>query len=321
MLIYMDYSMMNNKITHKITHKKAFAFSITMWIIASLLFATVVILRFAKDEVGLSRGLNSKLETDLMATTLLESLKFYVPTADYTSTSLKNELLSDTKYPLPSEIIVDGREYNVTKEMTLSLKDTSGLLNVTYGSSSFMAKALTSPKEEALSSRLKNSLDDWRDEDNIPKINGAEQSSYRSLDKKVKVRNNHAIQDTHELKLIYGFDKIDFKRIESNLYYGKGSTMNLLLIENSGYLANLLGTDEAFIEDTLAVRESDPKSFMQIIGKLPSYNDDYMGFWLSKQFMVTIVARKGVARTIIKATITFKQIHDRPYMTLSYVSY
>lgn len=301
--------------------KKAFAFSITMWIIASLLFATVVILRFAKDELGLSRGLNNKLQTQLMAQSVFESLKFYIPTADYSNTTLKNELLSETEYPLPLEIIVDGREYNVTKEITLSLKDTSGLLNVTYGGSSMIAKALSNRKDESLSNRLKNSLDDWRDEDNVPKINGAEQSSYRSSNKKTVVRNRADIQDIHELKLIYGFDKVDFNLIESNLYYGRGTGMNLLLIDNRRYLAGLLESDESFMQDMLELRESEPKKFMRNIGRLPAYNDDYMGFWLSKQFLVTIKVNKEGARSILKATISFKKLNDKPYMTISYVSY
>lgn len=313
----MDYSMMNNKISYK----KAFAFSITMWIVASLLFATVVVLRFAKDEVGLSRGLNNKLQTQLMATSVLEALKFYVPTADYTLTSLKNELLTNIKYPFPSEIIVDGREYNLTKEITISLKDTSGLLNVSYGSSSMIAKALSSQKNEELSHILKNSLDDWRDRDNVSKINGAEQSSYSSLDKKIIVRNNQAIQDIHELKLINGFDKIDFKLIKSNLYFGRGVTMNLLLIENRRYLANVLQVDESLIQDMLEIKENEPLRFMKMIEKLPTYNDDYMGFWLSKQFRITIKVKKGKARSIIYATINFKQVNQQPYMTLSYVIY
>jgi len=313
----MSYYMQNKKTAYK----KGFAFSITMWIIASLLFATVVILRFAKDEVGVSRGLNDKLKTQLIAQSVLESLKFYVPTADYTLNSLKNQLLTNIPYPLPSEIIADGREYNLTSKITLSLKDTSSMINVMYGSSTLISKALSSQKNDELSYVLKNSLDDWRDEDNVPKVNGAEQSSYRSLGQKVVVRNSAAIQDIHELKLINGFQEVDFNSIESNLYYGRGTGLNLMLINNKRYLATLLGSDEEFIGKMLELRETEPSKFRKTISTLPNYNDDYMGFWLSKQFYIQIKVQQGEARSLLNTTISFKQINERPYMTISSIIY
>jgi len=313
----MSYYMQNKKIASK----KGFAFSITMWIIASLLFATVVILRFAKDEVGVSRGLNDKLQTQLIAQSVLESLKFYVPTADYTLNSLKNQLLTNIPYPLPSEIVADGREYNLTSKITISLKDTSSMINVMYGSGTLISKALSSQKNDELSYLLKNSLDDWRDEDNVPKVNGAEQSTYRSLGKKVMVRNSSAIQDIHELKLIHGFKGVDFDTIASNLYYGRGAGLNLMLINNKRYLATLLGSDEQFIAKMLELREKEPSKFRKTISSLPNYNDDYMGFWLSKQFYIQIEVQQGEARTLLNTTISFKQVNKRPYISISSITH
>ena len=310
----MGHCMMNRKILHK----KAFAFSITMWIIASLLFATVVILRFAKDEVKLSSGLNDKLSTQLMAESLLESLKFYVVTGDYTATSLKNNLLSKSIYSLPSEIIVDGREYNLSKQMSISLQDTSGILNIMHTPSSIVAQVLSSEEAYDLQGILKDSLDDWRDEDNVARVNGAEQNAYQALDKKNKVRNTKAIQDIHELKLIHGFDQVDFKHIESNFYYGRGTSTNLMLVKNADYLAFILGVDKNFIEKMFELRKSEPMKFRQNIMRLPNYNDDYFSFGLSRQFKVKIKVQKGNARSILKVMISFKKLNSRPYMILSY---
>ncbi|CAA6813803.1 MAG: Unknown protein [uncultured Sulfurovum sp.] len=310
----MGYCMMNKTILHK----KAFAFSITMWIIASLLFATVVILRFAKDEVKLSSGLNDKLTTQLMAESLLESLKFYVVTGDYTSTSLKNNLLSKSIYSLPSEIIVDGREYNLSQQMSISLQDTSGMLHVMHTPSSIVAQVLSPEEGYDLQGILKDSLDDWRDEDNVARVNGAEQNAYQALDKKNKVRNTKAIQDIHELKLIHGFDQVDFKHIESNFYYGRGTSANLMLVKNADYLAFILGVDKNFIEKMFELRESEPMKFRKNIGALPNYNDDYFSFGLSKQFKVKIKVQEGNSQSILKVMISFKKLNSRPYMTLSY---
>jgi len=298
--------------------KKAFAFSITMWIIASLLFATVVILRFAKDEVHLSIGLNNKLQTQMRAESILEALKFYIPTADYTSISLKSNLLSELIYPFPSEIIADGREYNLTEEITLSLKDTSAMLNVMYTPSEIIAKALSSRKNEELSYVLKDSLEDWRDIDTMAKINGAEQNTYRTLGQKIAVRNTKAIQSIYELKLIYGYKDVDFKDIKSNLYYGQGSSINLMLISNKRYLAFLLGVDENFILKMLELRKVDPLLFIKNLDTLPKYDDESMGFGLSKQFLISIKVRKGRAMSVLNTIISFNELNDKPYITVSY---
>lgn len=315
MQMFMSYYMQSKKISHK----KAFAFSITMWIIASILFATVVILRFAKDEVKLSQGLKDKLQTQMRVLSVLESLKFYVPTADYTFTSLKNSLLSDIEYPLPSEIIVDGREYNISKNISFSLRDTSSMLHVMYGSSEMIAKSLTTHSTNDLSSMLKDSLDDWRDEDNLVRSNGKEQNSYASSDKKIIVRNTRAIQDIHELKLINGFEKIDIRTIKSNLYYGRGSSINLMLISNQRYLASLLEVDENFMLKMLELRENEPLLFRKNISGLKAFNDDYMGFWLARQFLIEIVATEGSAKSILDVTMNFKVLNERPYITVSFM--
>jgi len=310
----MGFCMMSNKSVSK----KGFAFSITLWIIASLLFATVVILRFAKDEVKLSSGLNDKLKTQLSAESILESLKFYVVTADYTSISLKNNLLTNTPYPFPREMIVDGREYNLTQQSTISLKDTSAMFHVMHTPSSIVAHVLSSEASSDLEVVLKDALEDWRDEDNVARVNGAEQNSYQALDKKITVRNNKAIQDIYELKLIYGFEQVDFEHISSNFYYGRGSSSNLMLINNTRYLAFLLGVDENFMEKMFELRQSEPNKFRQTIMHLPNYNDDYFSFGLSKQFEVRINVQEGEARTLLKVIMSFKKLNQGPYMTVSY---
>ncbi|MEA2047505.1 MAG: type II secretion system protein GspK, partial [Campylobacterota bacterium] len=231
------------------------------------------------------------------------------------STSLKNNLLLDTAYPLPSEMIVDGREYNITKNLSISLRDSSSMLNIKFATSELVAYALTSKNREDLVSILKDSLADWRDTDNFARVNGAEQSRY----KEVSVRDSRAIQDIHELKLIQGFDKIDIETIKENFYYGRGSSPNLMLIKNRRYLAHLLQTDEPFMENMLELRQNEPLKFTKNLHHLPGFNDDYMGSWLSRQFLIRIRAKKERAQTIITAIISFKQLENRPYITVSFI--
>jgi general secretion pathway protein K len=299
--------------------KKAFAFSITLWIIASLLFATVVILRFAKDEVNLSKGLNNKLQSQIIAQSILELLKFYIPTADYTSNSIKNNLLKNTNYPLPSEIIVDGREYNITKNITISLIDTSGMVNIMYASGRSIANTLSYDENSVTS--LTDTFEDWIDVDNLKRINGAEQNNYSKFKGGLKVRNSKSIQDIHELQLIKGFDKIDFDFINKNIYYGRDSSINLMLINNKRYLSFLLGLDIKSINEILELRDMEPLKFIKRVNYAPKYNDDYMGLSLSKEFIIKIKVEQDRGRTLLSTLLSFEKILNKPYMTISYSIY
>lgn len=301
----------------KVKTKKAFALSITMWIVASLMFAAVIVLRFAKDELKISKELNNKLEVQMMTQNILEVLKFYIFTADSTSISLKDTLLNGAIYNIPKEIVLDGREYNLSKGISISLRDTSGLINVFSGPSNFIASTLT--KDNILRNRLIDTLDDWRDKDDIPKINGAEQYGYDIKNKGglLKVRNSNSIQDIDELSLIKGFEKIDFKLIQDNLYYGESGMVNLALINNPSYLGVLLNLSYQESLNLLHLREDSLTEFIKRVSSYSTFNDMYMGFSPKKQFLVTIKAQKGRAKSILNVTIDFS-FFDRPYMTISY---
>ena len=298
--------------------RNGFAFSISMWIIASLLFATVVILRFAKEEMLLSQELSHKLETQITAQNILETLKFYIPTSDTTSTSLKNNLFQDTVYSLPVEIFVDGREYNLSREISISLKDTSSMINILYGGSKLIAKTLTTEENEDITYILRDALADWRDRDNAVRSNGAEQNNYSISNKNITVRDRADIQDIYELRLINGFNKINFKKVEKNIYYGRSIKINLMLIENKRYLATLLNIDESLSQKMLELRLEDPMKFKIAIQKLEFYNDDHMGFTLEKQFFISIVVRKGRAISRLNTIISFDSFNKRPYITIMY---
>ena len=299
----------------------AFALSITIWIVASIMLATAVLLRFSRDYVQLSSALNDKLETKIVAEDILENIKYYIFTADYEFDMLSNTLLSSGKYKLPEDIIVDGREYNISNNISISLKDTSGMLNILTSSSVQIAYILTKDREDNLQKVLKNSLDDWRDSDNIRKSNGAEQAYYKSLirEKAIIVRNKQDIQDVNELMLIKGFKDISIKKIKDNLFYGRANFINLTLMSQR-HLASVLNISDRYAKELIALKESNIKDFVKEIYKIENFNDDFMGFSISKQFLITIVVRQKRAKSIIRTIIDFKGMYPKAYLVVSYKS-
>jgi len=305
-----------------VNKKSAFALSITIWIVASIMLATAVLLRFSRDYVQLSSALNDKLETKIIAEDVLSHIKYYVFTADYKFDTLSNTFLSTGRYKFPEDIIVDGREYPLANGITISLKDTSGMLNVTTSPSAQIAYILTQNRENSLQQLLSDSLDDWRDSDNVRKANGAEKAYYKSLIKEKKsiiIRNKQDIQDINELMLIKGFRDVGIKKIQDNLFYGRANFINLTLM-NKRYLASVLGISDRYAKELIALKEISIDDFIKEIYKIENFNDDFMGFSMSKQLLITIIVRRKRAKSIIRTIIDFKGMYPRAYFVVSYKS-
>lgn len=301
--------------------KNAFVLSIVLWIVASILVGVTAIAMFSKDSVSLSRKLNDKLQTRLLAQSVLEALKFYIATANFDNNSLMNSNFTNFAYKLPKKIVLDGRPYLVDKNTTIQLQDTSSLVDVLTYPSDIIAFLATTPTQRALRYTISDSIADWRDTDNTTRLNGAENSTYK-FKKKVtyKARNANAIQDTQELRLINGIATLpepQWQKLKNILYYGRTGGVNLALI-NSHYLSFLLQIDDSYAKTLTDIRDKDMNKFIKIVSKSPKYNENYMGFYISKQFKIKIVVNKSGTRSILKTLIDFQPTQRQEWTTESY---
>jgi len=302
-------------------NKNAFVLSIVLWIVAAILVGVTAIAMFSKDSVSLSTKLNYKLQARLSAQSVLEALKFYIATANYDNNSLINANFTNFTYKLPKKIVLDGRSYMLDKNITIKLQDTSSLVNVLTSSCDTIAFLATTPTQRALRHTISGSIADWRDTDNMTRLNGAENPTYE-FKKKVtyKARNSDAIQDSQELRLINGIDtipQVQWQNLRKMLYYGRTGVINLALI-NSYYLSFLLQIDNSYAKTLIDIRSEDMNKFIKIVSALPKFNDGYMGFYISKQFKIEIVVNKSGARSILKTLIDFHPTKQYEWTTESY---
>ena len=301
--------------------KKAFALSIVLWIVAALLFGIATLAMLSKDTFSLTKGVNNKLKTRLIAEDVLELLKFYILTADYDSTSFMNNNLNNFSYKFPNKITTDYSWNKIGENTQIRIKDTSSMLNVFSTPPQLIASLATGDNERQFRYVLNDSLTDWIDKDNIVSLNGAESSTYE-LQKNVayKIRNSKAIQDVEELKLVQGFDLLSAEKwnlLKNKLFYGKGSVSNLMLIDKS-LLKQLLKITENEAEVLMKIRNEDYIKFMKLILLNKAYNDEFMGFYLSKQLRIEIKVSVDEATTIIDSVIDFKRLKDKLYTVIDY---
>jgi len=288
--------------------KRGFALSIVLWIVAALLLGIAFILNLSKDSLTLTKGVQEKLIARLQAQDYLEVIKYYVMTADFNNYKLINNH-SIATYKLPKEIILDGRDYNISKNVTLSMRDASSIVNLFYPNQRIIA-ALASQGDDALNYTIKDSIKDWIDADSKVSLNGAE-SSYYNKEQNVfyKPRNYPALQSSDELRLIRGINtlnKKDFDRLSSYIYVSQqGAIVNLALVSPE-YLSILLHIDKEIAEQLINYKYKNFTKFVNTIRKNHYYNDS-MGFGLSFDILIKLKIKVGASRVILETFIDFRK--------------
>lgn len=283
----------------------AFALSIVLWIVAAILLGIAFTVKLSKNQLDITKLLESKLQTRLQAESVLEILKFTILTSNFNSSTIFS--IPSTPIKLPTKIILDGRDYNIDDNITFSLLDTSSLLNVFSPLPSQIASLATNNNQKSLYFTIRDSTLDWIDTDNIERLNGAEESFYHlHTNKNFTPRNSPDIQGIEELKLIHGidqFDTQDWQHLKKYLYYGNGATLNLFLADQY-MLEKILHLNP--IDAQALFNNRNFQEFYSKIIKNPYYNEYLMGFALSLEIKLHIEVSKGSSRSIIETLIDFR---------------
>ena len=303
--------------------REGFALAIVLWIVAALLAGIAYFSFFSKENLQITKELDNKLKAKLQAQSLLEALKYYILTADFDSRSVKNDLKINS-LTLPRQIILDGREYNITKEISISLQDTSSLIDVFSPNTTLIAKMATDQNKRELFYTLRDSIRDWMDDDNVVSLNGAEEAYYK-LKKNLLYgpRNSPAIQSINELRLIKGFDEMSNRQWESlsrYLHYGGDSYINLALLDDK-YLGKLLDLNFLEAHTLKTLRDKDLEKFKYMIRKLKNYNDEVMTFFPSFNIKIDLSMRFFNTESIISSTIRFKKNGSNSVIVQNYTDF
>lgn len=297
-----------------------FALAIVLWIVAALLAGIAFLVAASKENVAMTAGLDDKLRAVLEAQDVFEVLKFYIMTADYDKRALYNSY-EGRGYRFPPKIVLDGRDYNLSDTVTVSLQDVSSLIDVFYPKSALIAGMVTESGERELFYTVRDSVKDWADPDNVVSLNGAEEAYYR-LKKRVGYgpRNSPALQSVDELHLINGIDRLSSARwdaLRNDFYYGSGSLPNLALADER-YLSKLLGLDRSEARALTALRETDLEKFVKAVEKLNGYDEDSMGFTLSFTIRLRVTVQLPDAASKLRATVGFRSGAKKGYTVTDY---
>jgi general secretion pathway protein K len=303
--------------------RNGFALSIVMWIVAALLLGIVLILNLSKESLNLTKDLQDKQRARLEAQDYLELIKYYVITADFDSRKLINGV-QVASYKLPKQIVLDGREYHPTKDVTISMQDASSMVNLLYPNTPLIA-SLASENEQKLYYTINDSIKDWTDKDGKISLNGAENDYYqKQKNVRYKPRNSPAIQSIDELRLIRGVDTLGvktFDKLKKYLYFSQdGAFINMALLDST-YLSKILKIDLSTAQLMENYKQNEFTKFISMIQKNRNYNDELMGFALSFNIKIRVEVKVGNAVANLETFIDFRKKSSKDITTNTYRIY
>lgn len=222
--------------------KKGFALALTLWIVAIMSLVTALYLSYGKDVVQKSALLNKKLKAIFEVESTIELLKFYGMTGEPSQNSIKNNKLKELFPNFPTQIFIDGRVIKWGK-LTITLQDTAGLIgtNDIKGIANYLiANKKISKDKEAI---IKDSINDWLDNNSFQLLNGAENPFYRNHGYAYLPRNENYFSSVDELFLVRGLvgSNLNKKLLKSKLIISNYASRNIMTmdIELLGIVYNL----------------------------------------------------------------------------------
>lgn len=300
--------------------RKAYALSITLWIVAALMAGSATALYFVKSGVRTATALEQKLQALNRAESAFELLKFYLKNGTYRDNYVAFEMPKTPTYSLASKLFLDGRQQTIGDALTVRLQDTGALFSVLYPESALAN--LASEANPALSSVMKNSLRDWTDEDDSPRPGGAERAYYLAKHSAV-ARNRYGLQGIGELRLIRGFSDLkagEWKRVRGYLYYGQSFSKNVMTMDSS-MLAATLSLSQMQAHSLVALRSEDAEAFKREISRLGGYDEESFIFRPTAEVKIVIVARAGEAVGRIDAVVNFNFVYDHEITVEQYAAF
>lgn len=300
--------------------RKAYALSITLWIVAALTAGSATALYFVKNGVRTAAAVEQKLRALNRAESAFELLKFYLKNGSYRDDYVTFDMPETPTYAFAPKLFLDGRQQRIGEGVTATLQDTGALFCVLYPESA-LAK-LAAGKEAGRAGVLEASLRDWIDKDDSQRINGAERSYY-ARKRSAMPRNGYSPQSSEELRLVRGFAELEtaqWEQLARYLYYGQSVLKNVMTMDLPSLQATL-SLSEMQARSLIALRGEDTEAFKREIARVNGYDEDVFAFRPTGEVRLSIVAGEGEAVGRIDAVVNLNFAFDHEITVEQYAAY
>ena len=174
-------------------NSQGFILPLTLWIIAIIGFASAVLSEWVSEAVSNAQAIQNKTEAELAFANIRNEIIFALARSPFTTRGLEvgesNSGLAGTSFDaifnadLTTDRIIalDGRPYVISSNTKYAIKiqDSKGLVNLNIVNAPYLARLLSALEvNEDKHSMLVDMLLDYRDEDSLTRLSGAEKTEY-----------------------------------------------------------------------------------------------------------------------------------------------
>lgn len=218
-------------------------------------------------------------EARLLQTILTEHL--------YVSKTSRNEMVRKWNFY--------GKEFSITENVKISIQDLNGLISLNSIDKT-ITKSLLS--DLGLSIEETNifidSLEDWKDEDDLKHLNGAESAYYRSIQQKGP-RNGY-LQSLSEVEYIKGADTLTFTQWQK--YFSVEFVNGFNPLNSPETILKSIVKDDLKVKEVIELREEGKLTELRFVQITGMDSDEFISFSSGNQLFVTIEANNETQRIV-----------------------
>ncbi|MDC3212122.1 type II secretion system protein GspK [Pseudoalteromonas distincta] len=284
----------------------------------------VLIITFVLSLLGLY--INQSVREQVKITTSIQNKFLMRLELEKTEADLLQALLSNNKYPnksavnsITSKWNFYGKEFKVNENAYVTLTDLSSLMGLNISDATLLKNVLLQIGVDDVSAReFVDSLADWKDKNDLSRLNGAE-SAYYKQHKKSYVARNGFLQDPSEVALIRGGEQITPKLL--NQYFTTEIVAGFNPLNAPQKILNAFINDENNIQKILQLREQGALNSYAFYKLTGVEADEYITFATGSKIKVQLrVTYNGAQLTKTYTLDATPQSYTKP-LVFSHISW
>lgn len=256
--------------------QQGFVLVATLWALAIVLILAGAFDAYVSRKLEQARLLRESLHQRLDRYSTEQTLRYLLATQRVTARGLTTRVEDPASYqdadgnvsraPVGGELLLDGTFYQGLGDTCFALQDEAGLLPVNALAVNDLRGLLAAHQADPRKvDELLDSLQDYRDEDVLSRLNGAEQERYRQAG--LEIPTNYHLRSPGELHRVWGWAPWLEAHPEFRWWQWLGiersSTLNPNTMPASLLQGMQPGLDPTTLERLLAVREQTPFSSLE----------------------------------------------------------
>ncbi|KJR40400.1 general secretion pathway protein K [Candidatus Magnetoovum chiemensis] len=203
-----------------VKNNKGSAVLLTIFISAILLTLGIGFNWLVKEHLNTSIALQNKSESMIKVLSAADKLLFSLAQSKMASDKIT---FNANTFDGISELPIDNTPTKTSDNIIIKIQDSNGRISINQFKDKIMSRLMQNLNVDNVNSVI-DSINDWIDSDNIPRLQGAEKSAYAN---KGYTPRNHDIQYLEELLLVNGINKNIATTIEPYITILPTSTFNV----------------------------------------------------------------------------------------------